>query len=232
MLQIAVTDENARMIFKQHRYLLLFFLLVANHLYAKNDSIFLNKTAPLIKNQAGWLSLGVRTTMNVFSDDGFGMGAGGQFRLQLSNRINTDWFADYISVNHDNIARSEYLHIGWSVLFYPVKKLQYPRYRAQSFLLAGHCFDYNKKTILSDPGISRHRWGAAVQMGAGSHFHISERLDLTLMLQYMMHLTKELEVEKNEEGNYEINAVKGSALEGHLLCTISLNYKIAKLWKK
>lgn len=184
-----------------------------------------------VKNQAGWFSLGVRTTMNVFSDDGFGVGAGGQFRLQLSNRVNTDWFADYISVNHDNIARSEYVHIGWSVLFYPVKKLQYPNYKAQPFLLAGHCFDYNKKTILADPSISKHRWGAAVQMGAGSHFHISEKLDLTLMLQYMMHLTKELEVEENE-GTYEIVTHKHSALEGHLLCTVSLSYKIAKLWKR
>ena len=200
-------------------------------MYAKNDSLQLKKSMLVIKNQAGWFSLGTRTTLNVFSDDGFGIGAGGQFRLQLSNRVNTDWFADYISVNHDNIARSEYIHIGWSVLFYPVKKLQYPRYRVQPFLLAGHCFDYNKKKILSDPSISKHRWGAAVQMGLGSHFHLSERLDLTIMMQYMLHLTKELEVEKND-AVYEIVTKKGRALEGHLLCTVSLNYKIAKLWKK
>lgn len=215
-----------------YRCLLLIILFSVSNAFAKNDSLALKKTPPLIKNQAGWFSLGVRSTMNVFSDDGFGVGAGGQFRLQLSNRVNTDWFADYIAVNHDNIARSEYVHIGWSVLFYPVKKLQYPRYKAQPFLLAGHCFDYNKKTIYADPSISKHRWGAAVQMGLGSHFFLSERLDLTIMMQYMIHLTKELEVEKNEEGNYEINAVKGSALEGHLLCTVSLNYKLAKLWKK
>lgn len=101
----------------------------------------------------------------------------------------------------------------------------------QPFLLAGHCFDYNKITILSDPSISKARWGAAVQMGVGSHFHLSERFDLTLMLQYMIHLTKELEVEENE-GVYEIVTHKHSALEGHLLCTLSLNYKIVRLWKK
>ena len=220
------------MIFQRHFGLLLI-LFSIHQLHAKNDSLSIKTSSPLIKNQAGWFSLGVRTTLNVFSHDGFGMGAGGQFRLQLSNRVNTDWFADYISVNQDNIARSEYAHIGWSVLFYPVKKLQYPAYRMQPFLLAGHCFDYNKKTILSDPSISKHRLGAAVQMGVGSHVHLSERLDLTLMLQYMMHLTKELEVEENE-GVYEIvtHQHKHSALEGHLLGTISLNYKIAKLWKR
>ena len=218
------------MVYKQQRYLFILLLFMLNHAQAKNDLNPLKKAGPM-QNQAGWFSIGVRTTLNVFSDDGFGMGAGGQFRVQLSNRVNTDWFADYISVNHDNLARSEYVHIGWSVLFYPVKKLQYPKYRVQPFLLAGHCFDYNKKTVLADPSVSKHRWGAAVQMGAGSHFHLSERLDLTLMVQYMLHLTKELEVEKNEAA-YEIVTKKASALEGHLLCTVSLNYKIVKLWKK
>ena len=220
------------MVFKtHHQYLFLFLLFMTNYVHAK-DELGLNKFEPILKNQAGWFSVGIRSTMNVFSDDGFGIGAGGQFRVQLNNRVNTDWFADYIVVNNDNIARSEYLHIGWSVLFYPVKKWQYPRYKVQPFLLAGHCFDYNKKTILSDPGISKHRWGAAVQMGLGSHFHLSERFDLTVMVQYMIHLTKELEVERNEENKYEIEIEKGSALEGHLLCTLSLNYKIAKLWKR
>ncbi len=212
------------------RYLFFCLLFSLNHSHAKNSSQG-KDSIPVIKNQSGWFSLGVRTTLNVFSDDGFGIGAGGQFRVQLSNRVNTDWFADYISVNEDHIARSEFVHIGWSVLFYPVKKWQYPKYKVQPFLLAGHCFDYNKKTILSDPGISKHRWGAAVQIGAGTHFHLSERFDLTLMMQYMLHLTKELEVEKKDAA-YEIVTGKGPALEGHLLCTVSLNYKIAKLWKK
>lgn len=220
------------MISKRHLFLVVFFLFSINHLYAKNDSLKNKKSILTVKNQVGWFSLGVRTTMNVFSHDGFGVGAGGQFRLQLSNRISTDWFADYISVNHHGVARSEYLHVGWSVLFYPVKKWQYPNYKAQPFILAGHCFDYNKMTILSAPEISKHRWGAAVQMGIGSHFHLSERLDLTVMMQYMMHLTKELHPEKNEDNKYEIVLEKGSALEGHLLCTVSLNYKIVKLWKK
>lgn len=217
----------------KNRSCLFFLLMVMSQLlHAEIKSLSaLKSSKQTLKKQAGWFSLGVRTTMNVFSDDGFGIGAGGQFRVQLSDRVNTDWFADYISVNHDNIARSEYLHIGWSVLFYPVKKWQYPNYKAQPFLLAGHCFDYNKKTILADPSISKHRWGAAVQVGAGSHFHLSERLDITLMMQYMIHLTKELEVEKNDDV-YEIEIEKGRALEGHLLCTVSLNYKIVRLWKK
>lgn len=224
--------SKAKYIVKSKAFLFISFFITIHSLHAKNDTLQTKKTTNVINNRAGWFSLGVRSTMNVFSDDGFGVGAGGQFRLQLTNRVNTDWFADYISVNHHGIARSEYIHIGWSVLFYPVKQLQYPKYKAQPFILAGHCFDYNKMTIYSDPSISKHRWGAAVQMGLGSHFHLSERLDITLMMQYMMHLTKELHPEKKDDVTYEIVAVKGSALEGHLLCTVSLNYKIVKLWKK
>lgn len=211
--------------------LFIFCFFIMQLSFAKNDSVRIIHSKE-IKNQAGWFSLGVRTTLNTFSKDGFGIGAGGQFRLQLSNRVNTDWFADYISVNKNNIARSEYIHIGWSVLFYPIKKLQYPNYKVQPFILAGHCFDYNKVTIYKEPSVTKNRWGAAIQMGLGSHFHLSERFDMTLMMQYMMHLTKELTPEKMEDATYKIIAVKGSALEGHLLCTVSLNCKIAKLWKK
>ena len=54
------------------------------------------------KNEAGILSLGVRTTVSLFNDsetNNFGTGAGGQFRLQLAERLNTDWFFDYLTAN-------------------------------------------------------------------------------------------------------------------------------------
>jgi len=183
-----------------------------------------------INNNAGWLSLGGRSTISSFSEDGFGIGAGGQFRIQLSDRVNTDFFADYITVSNDKNVRSEYYHVGWSVLFYPFKNFQYPHRRIQPFILAGHCFDYNKKTILSTQ-FSKDRWGSAAQAGIGTHFNISKRFDITLMAQYMIHLTSGLEVEQH--GNtYDIHDHKHSALEGHLLTTVSINYKICKLWKR
>jgi hypothetical protein len=48
----------------------------------------------------------------------------------------------------------------------------------------------------------------------------------------MIHLTKELEVEIHEDGDIHIDDHSHSSLEGHLLTTISLNYKLFKLWKK
>ena len=42
----------------------------------------------------GSFSLGVRSTVSTFSHEGFGLGTGGQFRIQLNERVNSDWFAD------------------------------------------------------------------------------------------------------------------------------------------
>lgn len=182
------------------------------------------------KTFAGWFSLGGRSTFSLFGHDGSGLGTGGQFRVQLGNRVNTEWFADYILVPYDDYARSEYVHIGWSVMFYPFKKLSWPRSRWQPFVLAGHCFDYNVKTFIAQPDLRSSRWGAAVQAGAGFHVHLSDRFDLTLESQYMIHLTPEiLPVIQNGQPQFETHSHAG--LEGHWLNTLSLNYKIIRLWK-
>ncbi len=180
--------------------------------------------------EKGWLSLGVRNTLNTFDTDGTGIGAGGQFRIRLSDRINTDWFADYISIAaSENNIRSDYAHIGWSVLYYLKKNIR-PKW--QPYILAGHCFDYNKKTYLLNTDISKDRWGAAVQAGAGSHFNVNEKLDISLTTQYMIHLTKSIELEQKENGEAFFESHQHSFLEGHLLVTLSLNYKIVQLFGK
>lgn len=205
-------------------YLLAGVIICTQGLLRAQDTILKNKS------QAGWVSLGARSTLSLFDGDGKGIGTGGQFRIQLSNRVNTDWFADYISINVNDKVRSEYIHIGWSVLYYVFNNRQHPKI-VQPYILAGHCFDYNKKTVLLQPGINKDRWGSAVQAGIGSHFNLTERFDVSLTCQYMIHLTNELEVQ-DEGTTVDIVEHKNSSLEGHLLTTVSLNYKIAKLWKK
>ena len=195
--------------------------------------INLNISAQEIKtdknpNNGGWVSVGARSTVSLFDSDGVGLGTGGQFRIQMSNRVNSDWFADYISINVNDKVRSDYYHIGWYVLYYPFEQLHYPK-TIQPYIIAGHCFDYNKKTAINDPSITKDRWGSAVQAGLGTHFNITDRFDISLTCQYMIHLTKELEADT--DGNtVEIVQQKNTSLEGHLLTTISLNYKLFKLW--
>ncbi len=180
-------------------------------------------------NAKGWFSLGGRSTISAFSHDGAGLGTGGQFRIRISQSVNTDWFADYIIVGDRDGIRSEYYHIGWSVLFYPLENVLMNN-KFQPYVLAGHCFDYNQKTLIADASISKSRWGGAVQGGLGTHFNITERFDLSLTCQYMIHLTKEIELEIPGEVVEEQH--EHSALEGHLLSTLSFNYKLFKLWNR
>jgi len=181
-----------------------------------------------MRNNNGMFSLGLRSTLSTFGDDGTGLGAGGQFRIQLSDRVNTEWFADYISINQDSKVRSVYYHIGWSVMFYPFVQKSNPLF--QPYIIAGHCFDYNKMTEINNPSNNKQRWGSAVQAGIGTHINLSSKLDVSLSSQYMMHLTTDLHAE-TKSGPVIIKTEKENALQGHLLTTLSINYKLARLWK-
>lgn len=180
-------------------------------------------------SRGGTLSVGVRTTMSSFnqhSDESNGLGLGGQFRIQFADKVNSDWFFDYLKSDlGDYASRTDY-HIGWSVLFYLRKELA-PL--VQPYILAGHCFDYTNIVDNNDRTNFDERWSSAVQAGAGVHFNLSERLDLSLVGQYMMHLGNELGAEYHN-GSVEFHEEKGASMEGHMLFNVSINYKIADLW--
>ena len=191
-------------------------------------------------NPAGMLSLGGRTTVSLFNDhknEMTGTGVGGQFRLRFSDAVNTDWFFDYITSDILNYAHRTDYHIGWSVLFYPINQLDYfrqdgefkPKFRP--YILAGHCFDYSRIESKADATVYGERWSSAVQAGLGTHLELSPRFDISLTGQYMIHLGNHIETEYDfTTGALSFNEHKGASLAGHVLVTLSLNYKIAKLW--
>jgi len=191
-------------------------------------------------NPAGMLSLGGRTTVSLFNDhknEMTGTGVGGQFRLRFSDAVNTDWFFDYITSDILNYAHRTDYHIGWSVLFYPINQLDYfrqdgevkPKFRP--YILAGHCFDYSRIESKADATVYGERWSSAVQAGLGTHLELSPRFDISLTGQYMIHLGNHIETDYNfTTGELSFNEHKGASLAGHVLLTLSLNYKIAKLW--
>lgn len=207
----------------------LFFLTITN--WSQSEISYAEK---------GQFSVGLRTTTSVFGHDPVpGLGVGGQFRLQLLDYINTEWFADWITMDLMGAGTRNNAHIGWSVLFYP-KKLN----RFVPYVIAGHCFDYAKVIPLSTPYNDRSsdvisRWSSAVQMGLGTHYYLSNRFNITFSAQYMMHLGKHLDYELEEltNGTYYLDTAphaheEKAALEGHILLTLSLNYTIGKLWNK
>ena len=73
------------------------------------------------------------------------------------------------------------------------------------------------------------RWSSAVQGGAGVHFNLSPRLDLSVVGQYMVHLGTDVHADVHD-GVVHFHEEKGASLEGHLLFHVGINYKIADLW--
>jgi len=186
--------------------------------------------------EGGKFELGMRTTISGFgSTNNVGTGFGGQFRIRLGKRLNTEWYADYITENIEGLARRNDYHIGWSVMIHPfnaTEKLLNP------YVIVGHCFD-NTKVSSIDNGMldyipqSESRLSAATQLGIGTNINVSDKFDITLTSQYMVHLGNDVHADILEEGRevYIEKETGGNlALEGHLLFTISVNYKIFNLW--
>lgn len=207
--------------------LFLFVGFVAQKTTAQIEATYLDK---------GHFSLGLRTTTSLFGNDNVpGLGTGGQFRLQLFDRLSTEWFADWITTDLKGAGTRNSAHIGWSVLFYPTSSRA-----VMPYFIAGHCFDYNRVTPLSTAFNNRSdeqidRWSSAVQAGVGSHFFLTERFNVSLAAQYMLHLGEHLEYELQPVGNgYFLNMSHSgeheTGFEGHVLLTLSINYRIGDSW--
>lgn len=183
------------------------------------------------KNYSGTLSFGTRNAISIFNDDkAVGKGIGGQFRIQAGPKLNTEWYFDYISSrNKPYTYRNDY-HIGWSVLLYTKRSYNFDRL-LQPYLIAGHCFDLSRVTEQKNKSNSASRLSIATQAGLGTHINITKRLDCSLSAQYMLHFGKDIEtiIDKDE---VIIEKKNLSTPDGHLLFTISFNYKFFKLWDK
>jgi len=180
--------------------------------------------------ESGNFSLGLRSTISTFNNGrwgNIGTGVGGQFRLQFSSRLNTEWFADYLTSNVDGQATRQDAHIGWSVMFYPLNQAGFDQLM-KPYVLAGHCFDYTRLKLLDGSNTQDERWSAAVQAGVGNHINMTPKLDLTVIAQYMIHLGDDLHVTPDAEPTIE--AHRHGTMEGHLLFTLGVNYKFADLW--
>lgn len=189
----------------------------------------ISQELPIKKDYSGVFSLGGRTTISAFNShdgEGTGLGVGGQFRIQFADRVNSDWFFDYLNSDIGDFAQRTDYHIGWSVLFYPTinqKALIRP------YILAGHCFDYTKIVANNDRSNSTDRFSSAVQGGAGFHVNLTDQLDLSFAGQYMLHLGKEIHADVHN-GEVHFLEMHHRSFEGHLLFHVGVNYKIADLW--
>jgi hypothetical protein len=181
-------------------------------------------------SSVGVFSLGTRNTLSLFSDDdAAGKGIGGQFRIQLAKRLNSEWFLDYITSRNASLTVRNDYHIGWSLLYYWQNHPGFDRL-LEPYLIAGHCFDYSKLSEQNNRFNSADRLSMATQAGVGTHFNISPQFDCSLSGQYMVHFGKELTATTNGQ-EIVIEKKQYSGVHGHLLLTVSFNYKLFHLWK-
>ena len=185
-----------------------------------------------VDKESGYFSLGIRTAFSAFSDAGYsGMGYGGQYRIRVLERMNTDWFADYITTDIAGIAKREDMHIGWSILAYPFNA-QMTAGKFTPYILAGHCFDWTKVSKNDSP-MAKEKWSSAVQAGLGMHYNVTDRMDISLTAQYMMHLGKAVHAEVFEiDGKKDVMITKSpvSGVEGHMLINLSMNVRLFDMW--
>ncbi len=193
----------------------------------------------------GEVSFGVRTTESLFSESGnyFGLGAGWQFRIRISDKSNTEWFADWITTDIGGLGHRYDAHIGESVIIYPGKRISEKK-RFTPYVLGGFCGDYTKvesnyrfdEHTDSYGRQSKERWSFATQLGLGTHYNITERLDVSLSTQYVLHFGKDIhsEIESNHHGEdyLHIHEDDEGGLEGHLFITLSVNFVVFDLIKK
>lgn len=181
------------------------------------------------KTNSGIFSLGARSSIGLVNDGKWqktAFGTGGHFRIQFSDRVNSEWFADHLKADLDNYGWRADTHIGWSVMYYLTKK---PNPFIQPYVLAGHCFEYLKFTENNNPSNYAERWSGSVQGGFGTHFNITQRCDISLVTQYMLHLGTKI-IASNNNNITTFTKKSGSGIHDHILLHLSINYKIADLW--
>ena len=179
----------------------------------------------------GVVSGGGRSSFSFFNGGdagGVGTGVGGQIRIALAERVITEWYYDHLTAPIGDFAHRQDQHIGWSVLFRVLPPRAH-RPLLQPYLVAGHCFDHTLQLAKADAANRAERWSSAVQAGAGTHVNLSERFDLSLAGQDMIHLGTDVHADEHD-GRVEFHHEQGGSLEGHLLVHLSFNYKLFSLW--
>lgn len=92
----------------------------------------------------GAFTLGTINTVSMFNEDNaIGKGIGAQFRIWLGNKLNSQWYFDYITSKEGSIIYRNDYHIGWSLMFYLGNNF-YEDKLLQPYFTAGHCFDKSK----------------------------------------------------------------------------------------
>ena len=187
------------------------------------------KALRLRHNESGLFSLGLRTGIVLTNNDGWntGLGWGAQARIQANKHINTEWYFEFFNGGYTDYAVRTDGHIGTLVLLYPQRRPQ----RVNPFLEIGPNASYIKLRDRQDKENFTSRWSMAAQAGMGMHINITRRSDITISTSYMLDFGNKMSLIINDSQAVFIPK-SGSGLDGQFLFNISMNFKMADLWKR
>lgn len=227
-----IRNNKKRRFFLLGFYSLLLICLLTQNVYSQEVSSK-NKNE---NGSVGMFSLGIGNTISMFSDDNHnytGNAISGQMRIQLWKNINSEWFGDYAVTDVQGKAQRMDAHGGFSIMPY---FLANQTSRIQPYPVAGFCIDYskfiktgeNRSHSLDEPDFLE-RYSFASQIGLGTHFVLSERIDVSTIVHYMFHLGNDIHIHI-EDDDVHFSKTTGGSLEGHVLFSITLNIKLIDLW--
>lgn len=214
--------------FKYKAYLTLFvFILCLSPAMAQK------RTANI---QSGYFSVTQRTSFSMWGLNNWrltGLGKGTAFRIQISKRLNTEWYGDFIRTEYKGKAFRWDRHLTNSLMFY-FRDLDSMKYKFHPFVSASvFCLDFTHVEEVGSGGKYLERFSLSQQFGLGTHYFITERADLSLYFQYYNHLGNDIHIEEQEDGSLHIEEHKGRiSLEGHMFMVFSIGYRFADLWGK
>ncbi|MCS6990547.1 MAG: hypothetical protein NZL95_01640 [Chitinophagales bacterium] len=177
----------------------------------------------------GVFAAGIRTAAGLTLTDStlnLAQGVGLQARLLVLQRLNTEWYVEWLRGGFSDEAFRTDLHLGFNILGYFQRRLQ----RVAPFLMTGFAAD---ALTLNNRLEARHRttsWTTAVLGAIGFHINLTWRSDLTIAVAYQHHLVHQALLQ-TAEGILAQVPRSGRTGDGHLLVQLSMNYKITDLWK-
>lgn len=193
--------------------------------------------------QKGRFGFGIRGSYNFFPEKNSfrGWGTGGNFKLGVSKKVNTEFFMDFINSDDGRSGYRHDHHVGWSVQISPFGN--FGEGTVRPYLLAGQCFDLTQVGIHPTRGWSAYYpaqktpyvFSAAVQMGLGLSAFIHKNMELTFQAQYMIHLGKDVHIDYSPmavDGAPVLEIEKETKPDGHIILSMTANYYFLRLWKK
>ena len=186
--------------------------------------------------RSGYFSITQRTSMSMWGLNEWaltGLGKGTAFRIQFSDRLNSEWYGDFIKTQYKGKAFRSDRHLTNSIMFY-LRKPDTSNYKFQPFISASmFCLDFTHVESIYPGGESLERFSFSQQFGIGSHFFLTERADISIYAQYYNHLGNDIHIDEHPDGSIHIREQKGRiSLEGHVFLVFSAGYRIGDIWGK